>query len=92
VKHAGPTALAALAPLLAEVRDIAPGVISGVTERRPGTFYARGQALLHFHEDPAGLFADLKVDGDWQRFAVNRPAERATFLAAWRRRVANLKS
>ena len=64
--------------------------MTGVTERKPGTFYCKGQGLLHFHEDPAGFFADLKVDGDWRRFPVNHSRETATFLAAWRRRLAAL--
>ena len=40
-----------------------------------------GRAFLHFHEDPAGRFADLRLDGDWRRFRVNSPAERAQLLA-----------
>jgi hypothetical protein len=84
MKHAGPAALITLAPLLAELRRDAPGI----TERKPGTFYWMGQALLHFHEDPAGFFADLKVDGEWRRFPVNHSRDTATFMAAWRRRLA----
>jgi hypothetical protein len=81
MKHAGPATLRTLAPLLAEIRrDMA-----GITERKPGTFYRKGQGLLHFHEDPAGFFADLKIDGGWQRFPVNLPRDRATFLSAWKR-------
>jgi hypothetical protein len=64
--------------------------MEGVTERKPGTFYQKGQGLLHFHEDPAGFFADLKVDGAWQRFPVNHSRETATFLRAWRRAVSGL--
>jgi hypothetical protein len=37
---------------------------------------------LHFHQDPAGLFADLRHGGDWQRFPVNKPDECASLLAA----------
>jgi hypothetical protein len=51
-------------------------------ERRPGIFYVAGRAFLHFHEDAAGLFADLRLDSDWQRFPVNNPDERAELLAA----------
>ena len=83
MKHAGPETIAALAPLLAEIRRD----MNGVIEKKPGTFYAKGQSLLHFHEDPAGFFADLKIDGAWRRFPVNLPPETATFLRAWRRLV-----
>jgi hypothetical protein len=82
VKHAGPDTIKALSPLLAEIRRDLPGSVS---ERKPGTFYRKGQSLLHFHEDPAGFFADLKTDGAWQRFPVNHSREKATFMAAWRR-------
>ena len=83
MKHAGPAALKALAPLLQELRKASPGV----TERKPGTFYSKGDALLHFHEDPAGLFADLKVDGDWHRYPVSDAAGRARLMTAWKRRL-----
>ena len=86
MKHAGPAALKRLAPLLTAVRRQAPGV----TERKPGTFYSKGQALLHFHEDPAGLFADLKISGAWQRFPMNNSTETDDFIAAWQRRLAAL--
>lgn len=79
MKHAGATALATLAPLLGDVRRVACTVW---VERKPGTFYRRGAACLHFHEDPAGLFADLKVEGAWQRFAVDGAAQRAALLRA----------
>jgi hypothetical protein len=76
VKHAGAAALDQLAALLAEVRG-RPGLV----ERRPGIFYRRGRAYLHFHEDPAGLFADLRDTTDWQRFRVSDPAEQTQLIA-----------
>ena len=75
MKHAGPAALEALAPLLEAVRTR-----RGLTERKPGVFYRKSQAWLHFHEDPAGLFADLKADGDWMRFDVTSPDGQAALL------------
>ena len=84
MKHAGPDALHALSSLLAEIRRDMAGII----EKKPGTFYRKGQGLLHFHEDPAGFFADLKIAGEWRRFPVNHPRDTATFLNAWRRTVA----
>jgi hypothetical protein len=78
MKHAGADALARLAPLLTRVRE-APGL----TERRPGVFYARSRAALHFHEDPAGLFADLRLpgDADFTRLDVTEAAGQAALLA-----------
>ena len=80
VKHAGDAALAELAPLLAAIR--AAGALK---EKKPGVFYRSGEAALHFHEDPDGLFADwraAKGDKDFIRFRVSTPAERAAFLKA----------
>jgi hypothetical protein len=77
VKHAGAQTLAALAPLLEAVR-VAAGV--SLVERKAGTFYRRGAAFLHFHEDPAGVFADLKGAAGWERFAVTSSAQRALLL------------
>jgi hypothetical protein len=76
MKHAGAAAIEALSDLLDRLRSR-----TALTERRPGIFYVRGKAFLHFHEDPAGLFADLRVGSDWQRFPVNSPDERAGLLA-----------
>ncbi len=39
-----------------------------------------------FHEDPAGLFADVKLEGaDFTRLRVSTQAERRALLAAVRR-------
>ena len=76
MKHAGASALAALRDLLQSLRTR-----TALVERRPGIFYVSGKAFLHFHEDPAGLFADLRLGGDWQRFPVNSSDERAELLA-----------
>lgn len=80
VKHAGDAALAELAPLLAAIRSAVP-----LNEKKPGIFYRGGEAALHFHEDPGGLFADwrpAKGDRDFIRFRVSTAAERAAFLKA----------
>jgi hypothetical protein len=77
MRHAGTAALEALGDLLQRLRSL-----TSLTERRPGIFYVRGKAFLHFHEDPAGLFADLRLGGEWQRFPVNSTEERAALLAA----------
>ena len=83
MKHASPTVLDALEPLLAELRGVA-----GLTERSRGVFYRRGRAFLHFHEDPKGLFADVRdAEGrDFERFDVTVEAGRRALLAAARER------
>jgi hypothetical protein len=76
MKHAGTAAFGALRDLLQSLRTR-----TALVERRPGIFYVGGRAFLHFHEDPAGLFADLRLANDWHRFPVNSPGERAELLA-----------
>jgi len=76
VKHATAPALATIEPLLAQIRR-RPGLV----ERKAGVFYRRGRAFLHFHEDAAGMFADLCHE-DWVRFGLATATERNGFLAA----------
>ena len=75
MKHAGEAALDALESVLRRVRRL-----KGVRERKRGAFYRKGAGLLHFHEDPAGLFADLKINGAWKRFPINTTAQRRALL------------
>ena len=75
MKHAGNAALDTIEDLLAAVRR------KSLTERKRGTFYQKSNGFLHFHEDPAGMFADLKVDGEWKRFRVTTPVEQKKFLS-----------
>jgi len=78
VKHAGQAALDQLEPLLARIR-----AAGGLRERSRGVFYRGSKAFLHFHEDPAGLFADIRAaDGeDFDRLRVDEPAGAAALLA-----------
>ncbi len=77
MRHAGPDALDALEPLLAQLRTRA-----ALKERRRGIFYLRSRSFLHFHEDPAGLFADLSAGADTLRLRVVSAAEQDALLAA----------
>ncbi len=69
MKHAGEKALATIAAQLAQVRAL------NLKERSPGVFYFKSKPFLHFHEDPSGIYADVRVEIEWQRFAVSDPAE-----------------
>ncbi|HEX3141071.1 MAG TPA: hypothetical protein VHQ87_13510 [Rhizobacter sp.] len=76
MKHAGQATLSSLEALLKELR-----VLPGLVERRPGIFYVKSKAYLHFHEDRSGVFADAKLDGDdFERFPVNTQHEQASLL------------
>jgi hypothetical protein len=75
MKHAGPRALDGLEALLKELR-----AIPGLVERKRGIFYRGAAAFLHFHEDPAAMFADIKRGPDFERLRVNTPREAARVL------------
>jgi hypothetical protein len=76
MKHAGDEALDGLEELLVRIRELA-----GLKERKRGVFYRGSSAFLHFHEDPAGMFADVRTDSDWQRVPVNSRAEQRELVA-----------
>jgi hypothetical protein len=56
MRHATPATIDTIADVLDIVRTRRE-----LTERKPGTFYRKANAFLHFHEDPAGLFADVNA-------------------------------
>jgi hypothetical protein len=77
VKHAGSNTLAALEPLLCQLREY-----SSLMERTPGAFYRKSKAYLHFHEDASGTYADVKLNGaDFTRIRVTTPPEQARLLS-----------
>jgi hypothetical protein len=75
MKHAGPAALQQIEPLLVQVR-----AFGGLVERKPGVFYLRSRAFLHFHEDPSGVFADLRVSDAFQRINVSKQDGHGTLI------------
>jgi hypothetical protein len=77
MKHAGAATLDALSALLADLRSRSP-----LREKKTGVFYLRSRAFLHFHEDPAGIFADVRLGEDFTRMRVTTPRERRALLAA----------
>ena len=81
MKHAGAATLDALQPLLTQVR-----AISGLREKNRGVFYRRGRAALHFHEDPTGLFADVRAGqaAEFTRQRVDVPGGPEIVLALLR--------
>jgi hypothetical protein len=77
VKHARPETLAALEPMLRQLRKDAT-----LVERTPGCFYRKSKAFLHFHEEASGTYADVKLNGeDFTRMRVSTSQEKARLLA-----------
>jgi len=77
MKHATPKTLDSIEPLLAGIRKF-----PALTERKRGIFYKKSIAYLHFHEDPAGLFADVKLNGSWKRIDVSTGSAKRELLSA----------
>jgi hypothetical protein len=80
VRHARVDDLEPLVGLLEELR-----ALDRLTERKPGNFSRGSAAFLHFHVDPAGMFADVKIGGEFERFRVSTAAEQKRVLAVVRR-------
>jgi hypothetical protein len=80
VKHATSDTLSRISSLLVDVRKV-PGLV----ERKPGVFYRKSRAFLHFHEHGDDVFADLRLAGpDFERHRVTTRAEQRTLLQAVR--------
>ena len=77
MKHAGEEALRRLSDLLDQIRQR-----EGLKEKKLGIFYRKSKSFLHFHEDPAGMFADISSGDDFDRYPVNTMKERQALLAA----------
>jgi hypothetical protein len=76
MKHATEAVLLGLTSLLDELRK------RPMREKKLGIFYVKSKSFLHFHEDPSGLYADLRVGDDFERFPVNSETEQSILLKA----------
>ena len=77
MRHARDEDLDRIEPLLAKIR-----ALGTLIERKRGIFYLRNRAFLHFHEDPAGMFADLRDGDDVARHPVTSAHEQREFVRA----------
>jgi hypothetical protein len=75
LRHADSAALDRLEPLLSQLREM-----PGLKEVRRGVFYRRSRAFMHFHDDPSGLYADIRLDKDFERHRVDTADERLYLL------------
>jgi len=76
MRHATLETLEEIEPLLEELRSV-PGLV----EKRPGIFYRRSKAFLHFHEDPSGLHADVRFGEEFERVRAETDVDREALLA-----------
>jgi hypothetical protein len=77
MKHASQGTLQQLSDLLGQIR-----LRQGLKEKKLGIFYRKSKSFLHFHEDPAGIFADMSTGGHFHRYSVNTADEQRVLLAA----------
>ena len=77
MKHATPEVLRSLSGLLDQIRQR-----DGLKEKKLGIFYKKSKSFLHFHEDPAGVFADLSAGADFVRYPVNTKSQWKVLLTA----------
>lgn len=84
MRHARDQDLDRLEDLLVQLRTLPV-----IKEKKRGVFYLRSKGFLHFHEDPAGMFADLTgADGrGFDRIDVTEPAGQAELMALARARL-----
>jgi hypothetical protein len=80
MKHAGSATLRTLEPLLVRLR-----ALPGLVERTPGCFYKGSKAFLHFHEDPSGMHADVRLDASgFTRLRAESAQQQDALVAAAR--------
>ena len=77
MRHATQEDLDCLEELLTELRKLAQ-----LRERKRGYFSRGSQAFLHFHEDGGAFYADVKLQGSFERMKVTSRGEHAEFLTA----------
>ena len=75
MKHAGLDSLERLESLLGALREIPE-----LRERSPGIFYRKSKPFLHFHEDAGGLYADVRIRVEFERFPVNSASEKRALM------------
>jgi hypothetical protein len=75
MKHAGDAALDRLEPLLTSLR-----AMPALREKSRGAFYRGSRAFVHFHEDPGGLFADVRFGDDFERIDVSSATKQQSLV------------
>jgi hypothetical protein len=80
LRHADSATLDRLEALLSQLRQI-----PGLKEVRRGVFYRRSKAFMHFHDDPSGLYADVRLHEEFERYRVDSEDEQRFILTEIRK-------
>jgi hypothetical protein len=84
MRHASADSLERLSELLIALR-----CEPKLSEKGSGKFYAKNRAFIHFHEDPNGLFADVRFGAEFERVSVDSQAEQRKLLDAIRKHLSS---
>jgi hypothetical protein len=76
LRHATPQTLETITDLLIQLRGI-----DGIAEKRAGAFSRGSRAFLHFHDDPTGTYADVRLGNDFERFRVTTKREKQALVS-----------
>ena len=80
MRHATDRSLKSLAPLFVKLR-----AIGALTEKKPGVYYLKSKAFLHFHEDGKSIYADVRINPpEFTRLSATTNEEQASLLQAIR--------
>jgi hypothetical protein len=74
-------------PLLAVLREY-----SALKEIRPTAFHLKGKDFIHFHEEPKGIFADVRLSKGRVRMPVSTQQEQAELLERIEETLSSLQS
>ena len=75
MKHAGPRTFDRISSLLEKLR-----ARPALREKRPGVFYLKSRAFLHFHDDPVDTFADVCLADEFVRLPMSSDSQQADLL------------
>ena len=83
MKHATSETIIKIEPLLNRIRNF-----SELKEKKPGIYYYKSKAFLHFHEDSDLIFADIKLHPpDFERLPVTTNGQQEELIRLIRERV-----
>lgn len=76
MKHASAETITKIEALIDRIRSF-----SGLTEKKPGIYYYKSSAFLHFHEDGDQIYADIKrVSAKFERLPVTTKTQQDHLL------------
>jgi len=75
VRHARDEDLDQLDSLLEDLRRF-----PALREKKRGNFYRGSRAFVHFHADPSGLYADVRLAEEFERLRVSTKQEQRLLL------------